>query len=619
MPLTSTSSVGYHLLQNLSLIALSLSLLPLISWIALLSHLISPYVPATRRIAHRRKWRAHSSSAARPRRILVTGISMSKGLALARIFYRAGHVVHGADFEPSGIPIPGRYSRSLEKFYRLERPREGSEGDYIQRLIQIIREEGIELWVSVSGEASALEDGEAAELIEKETACRVVQFGLTLTETLHDKHSFIANTRRIGLNVPETHLVTSETEALAVLYPEKLRSSSSRLRELGILAQLNGDEKFVNGNVDRRGSATVTAYIMKAIHSTTTTSSTSSSQDDDSSLTSRANMTLLPLPILHATETHIKSLNPTPFRPFVLQQFIPGLEYCAHTLIISGQVRAFVACPSKEMLLHYTALPTSSALSRAMLRYMESYAATLGSRATGHFSIDFLVPHGVAAAAEATLRVSGAGAGGGGGTEEEAVRGLMGELYAIECNPRVNTAVLLFSDVADDLSEIYLSILEREHGSKKLRLMNAHEMKRHSFTHLVPSTNANPTTSPHTTNISSPTVLTPSSSSSSLSSSIKPSQPPSYYWLSHDLPTLLVLPLYNWLRQRESMMSLLGQWITFLEHVLYWRDGVWEVWDPWVWWWSCAVYWPGRLFVEGVWRGKRWGRVNVANGKWFGV
>jgi hypothetical protein len=520
MPLTLSSPTYLHVLQNGSLIFLALSLLPLCTFIAILSRVISPYLKGPRRIKHYRKWRAISSSTFRPRTVLVTGVGMSKGLALARAFYRAGHRVIGADFEPYNISVCGHFSTSIEKFYRLPKPTtDTTSADYINKLMQIIKAQRVELWCSVSGEASALEDGEAAELVEKETQCKTVQFGLTLTETLHDKHSFIDNTRKLGLNVPDTHLVTSETEALAVLYPEKPRSTQGK------------------------------RYIMKSIIVGNS---------------NRANMTLLPRPTLKETEIHVKALSPTPFRPFVLQQFVSGPEYCAHSLIINGEVRAFVACPSAELLMHYNPLPHSSALAQAMLLYTSIYTKKTGPDMTGHFSIDFLVEERVARAAETRLGVS-----------EDEVRELMNKIYPIECNPRANTAVVLFADDSEDLAEAYLSILP-DHQPKGIS--NGHRLEA-----LV---------------IPRPSI-------------------PGYYWIGHDLVTRVFLPLFGFLRSEMTFMDMFGGWMEFLEHVLYWRDGTWEIWDPWPAWWLYMVYWPA-MFALSIWERRWWSRVNVSTTKIFG-
>jgi len=67
-------------------------------------------------------------------------------------------------------------------------------------------------------------------------------------------------------------------------------------------------------------------------------------------------MTLLPFPGLDATRAHISQLLISAKNPWLLQEFIPGAEFCTHALVVWGRVRAFVACPSNELLMHYKAL-----------------------------------------------------------------------------------------------------------------------------------------------------------------------------------------------------------------------------------------------------------------------
>ena len=442
---------------------------------------------------------------------------MSKGLTIARAFYRAGHRVIGADLEPWHIPVCGHFSTSIEKFFRLTQPdTEENVEQYSEEIREIIEREGVELFVPCSGVGFSTEDAEAAEIVERETNCKVVQFGATLTETLHQKHSFIDNTRSIGLNVPHTHLVTSEIEALAVLYPEKSRS------KMGM------------------------RYIAKTAldHSTP------------------ADMSLLPLPTLRETQAHIKRLNPTPFRPFVLQQYISGPEFCTHSLIINGKVQAFVCCPSAELLMHYNALPNSSALSKAMLLYTSIYAKNTGPNMTGHFSLDFLVDESVAQKADEV------------GVSDSDIRDLMEKIYPIECNPRPNTAVVLFADEAEDVSEAYLSLLP-DHEPKGIS--NGHRAN----ALIVPK----------------PFV-------------------PGYYWIGHDLVTRVLLPLLAVLRWEIDVWQMLGMWAEFLEHVLYWRDGTYEIWDPWPAWWLYVGYWPS-MFIVSLWEGRWWSRCNVSTTKMF--
>ncbi|KAG9241522.1 hypothetical protein BJ878DRAFT_520357 [Calycina marina] len=518
--LTATTPTYQHVLANLSLILLCAFCAPYFTAIAFASWILSPYTNETKHIQQHRKWRTISSSTFRPRRVLITGVGMSKGLTLARTFYRAGHKVIGADFEPYRVPVCGRFSTSIEKFYRLMKPKAQGGPQYIEQMKHIIEEEKIELWVSVSGNASVLEDGEAAEIVEKETSCKAIQFGLTPTETLHDKHSFIGTTREMGLNVPHTHLVTSEAEAMAVLYPEKPRSTREN------------------------------QYILKSV-------------GWDESV--RTDMTLLPMTSRYETAQHIKAVGPTPFRPFVLQQYIAGPEYCTHSLIINGKVKAFVALPSAELLLHYNALPASSALSQAMLRYTTLYAQKMLVSGAGHFSLDFLVDDQIARIAELKI-----------GASPNEVRDLMSVIYPIECNPRPNTAGILFAEVSEDLAETYLSVLD-EHEPKGVSTGHLSEDR------VIPSPNT-----------------------------------PGYYWIGSDFITMVVIPILQFVRWKVTIWDVLENWLEFAEHLIYWHDGTFEVWDPWPAWWQYTGYWPA-MFAISLWQSKWWSRCSVPLNKRYGI
>jgi hypothetical protein len=418
---------------------------------------------------------------------------MSKGLAIARSFYRAGHKVIGADFEPYYISVCGRFSSSISRFYRVSKPKPAPKGAqrYIQDLVDIVKKEGVELWV-YSGVASAIEDGEAKEVLEKVTGCKAVQFPVDITAKLHEKDSFIENTRRLGLSVPETISIRSEAEAMTFLYEWK------------------------EGKEGRK-------YILKA-----------TGMDD----TIRADMTLLPLSTKEETRRHIARLRPSPSRTFVLQQFISGLEYCTHSVAIRGRIKAFTACRSSELLMHYRAVDPQSSLFKAFLKHTEEYAK-MGTGFTGHFSIDFLVDE---------QGVDG---------REKGVDELMGTIFPIECNPRAHTAAILFADKSEEVATAYLSLLD-EVGSEN-------ETKG---------------------------IVMPSSDTLG------------YYWIGHDLITRVLLPVLYWFQGRLGTAEVLGSWIEFLGHLLFWKDGTYEIWDPWPMWWLYVVYWPGMF------------RVSILYGNW---
>ena len=516
--LTADSPASLHLLQNVSLIALSLFFLPFSTVILLLSYPLYFLFPHHGLLIRRRNQR---SSGFRPRTILVTGVGMSKGLALARDFYLAGHTVIGADFEAHSIPACGRFSRSLQRFYALRKP----EADdvtgvvrYIEQLLRIVRSERVDLWVSCSGVASAVEDGQAKEIIERKTDCRAIQFDVRDTATLHEKASFIHHTESLGLPVPETYDVQSRDAVHKVL---------------------NG--RSPSKEVTRRKKH----YIMKSV-----------GVDD----AQRGNMTLLPRRTLSETYSHISRIPISKEKPWVLQEFIQGPEYCTHALVVRGEVRAFVACPSAELLMHYEALRPDDGLSKAMEQFTTEFARRSGAGFTGHLSFDFMVEERIRA----------------GGVEKV--------VLPIECNPRCHTAVVLFNGIGAELAKTYESALDEGvsmNGNAASLLTNRYGNVDQHHDYIL-----------------------------------RPRKAYRYYWVGHDLVEFGLLPILDALRFRKSIRNLLQSWMVFLDHLLFWKDGTLEIWDPLPWFALYHLYWPGQ-FAASIWHQKRWSRINVSTTKMF--
>ncbi len=512
--LTGSSPWRLHLAQNLGLILTSLFFLPLSSFLLLLSYISSTFLSneaSTRR-------RIRRSPTFRPKTILVTGVGMTKGLTLARTFYLAGHNVVGADFQTYGIPVSGRFSRALRKFYALPKPNE-SDGAafYINALLRIVQRENVDLWVSCSGVASAVEDGQAAEVLERRSDCKSIQFDVATTQTLHEKHSFIEQTRSLGLPVPETHNVTSRAAVHRVLH------ESPRTKK---------------------------RYIMKSV-----------GMDD----ATRGNMTVLPRRTLSETYNHLSTIPISDSQPWVLQQYIPGREYCTHALIIDNTVRAFVACPSLELLMHYEALHPDLPLSKAMLRFTQEFATRYPGKLTGHMSFDFLIEE----------RVSEKGAEMG--------------LVPIECNPRAHTAVVLFQGREKEMAEVYLRPCESS--------MNGHAEVTNGLAEVMNG---------HTeASRQAPDPVTPIL------------QPAKYYWIGHDLVTLVLYPLLLVLLRKMALQEFEKDCYKFSQHLLLCKDGTYELWDPLPFWWLYHVYWPGQ-FLACILQQKKWSRINVSTVKMFG-
>ncbi|KAI9727763.1 MAG: hypothetical protein M1834_008002 [Cirrosporium novae-zelandiae] len=477
----------HHLRRNVALISLSLFFLPIDTFIL-------AYALAFRYTISLALWLLQQSSSQNTQRrtVLVTGVGTPEGLMLAREFHSAGHRVIGADFEPYGIPVCGRFSRALGKFYRL--PRDPTD-NYISSLIAIVQIEGVDLWISCSGVATAMEDAQAKEKIENLTDCKALQHDLNTTATLCHKDSFLRYTAELGFPVLEARKVTSRN---AVHHT---------------LNRANGKR-----------------YVMNTL-------------GDDDAL--GGNVTILPRDTLSRTYDYVSKLEVTKEKPWILQQVIEGEQYCTHALIIRGEVKAFVACPSSKFPMHYKALPQKSALKSAMLKFTQEFADRSGlsmvGSMTGHLSFDFVVD------------------------EQATEAGVETKIFPIGCNPTVHTAVMLLHDQGQQMVRAYLEILlPQVNGFSKGRIIDK----------------------------------------------IMPENPRKYYWIGNDLVTLVLHPLSRLLRGMIPPEEFTQGSISFLKHVLLWKDGTFEVWDPLPWWVLYHIYWPGK-FIGSTFDPKRWTKINV--------
>jgi hypothetical protein len=499
-----------HFVQNVLLILLSLSFLPLDAYILLSTYVLQILLPGDNAGGRCRKHLARLQ----PKTILVTGVGSSGGLALARLFHQSGHKVIGADIEQHGVPVCGRFSRALDRFYGLPEPStEEGAASYIQALLKTIHRENIDLWVSFSAVASAADDSQAKEVIERRLDCKCIQLDVETTAMLQEKDRFIRHTESLGLPVPETHDVTSRAAVHHVLSASARHPRKKR-------------------------------YIMKSV------------RVEDAV---RGDVTLLPHRTLSETYNYIARISISRSRPWVLQQFIRGDKFCTHALVVNGSVRLFVACPSSGSLMHYEALPESSALSRAMLRFTEEFVARSGKHWTGHLSFDFLVE------------------------ERESEKGSEKRLFPIECNPRPRTAVVLFGGMGPEVSEAYMSLWNGDRDATNGAIFAANA---------------------------------PADDEAVMSKAPSPKRPARYYWVGHDLVELVFYPLLLFLGFRVGLRQFLDGCCTFLQHLLLWKDGTFEVWDPLPWWWLYHVYWPGQ-FLIAVLQKRKWTRVDVSTSKMF--
>ncbi|KAK3328655.1 hypothetical protein B0T19DRAFT_450047 [Cercophora scortea] len=495
MPTTALPG-AWHYFKTLFLLTLTLLFLPIDTLIILSIHILN---------------RSHRNAAPTPlpppekKTILITGVGTAKGLALARLFHLASHRVIGADTKPLSL---GRASRAVHTYHRLPHPSdEIHDHHYTNELLRIAQTEEADLWISLSDDYSPLQDAIAKEAIESKTKTKAIHFNTNETNLLHDKGSFMNRSRRLGLPVPDYSIARTSADVVA----------------------------FLSGKQDEGGK-----YLIKANDTTTQFNNNSSSHP------------LLPRPTDTETHTQISRL-PFAHQPLLLQEYISGPEFCTHALVIKGKVRAFVACPSSDLLMHYVALPTDSPLGVEMLEFTQRLARHFGEGFTGHLGFEFI-------------------ARGTGRSHDEF------GIFAIECSPRAHTAMVLFSQTPGLVDE-YLSLLVSESNT----VVEGADSTEKNLRKKV----------------------------------ITPYNPQQYYWIGQDFFDQVLYPLLPCVLA-EGEAALHGEYSAsvrrFLNHVLNWKDGTFEAWDPWPWWWQYHVFWPAE-FTRLLVTGRQWSRVDVSAGR----
>ncbi|PRP76264.1 putative ATP-grasp enzyme [Planoprotostelium fungivorum] len=438
-----------HIVKNVFFIAVSLLFLPLSTFL-----LVSCLV-----IRHFQKQPQPIPNGQR-KTVLVNSGRMTKSLVLLRKFKEAGHRVILVE-EHSYWFCANRWSNSVDAFYRIGNPLVDL-NKYTEDLIKVIKAEGVDYFILVSHAGSTIEDGIAKKEISKH--CEVFQFDEDTCRTLHEKHRFIDKARGLGFVVPESHHITVHDQVLKFDFkktPEK-------------------------------------KFILKCIGL--------DPLDDHT----RSDMTLLPLSTPERTSAHVKAQRISESNPWVLQEFIQGEEYCTHSTVRGGQVRAFVACPSSELLVNYYVSEKPK-----MLEFTQKFASKMNL--TGQLAFDF-------------------------------IETADGSIYPIECNPRTHTAITLFYNHP------------------------------HFAASYVPDSDDDRVTWPVQPLMNSPPV----------------------YWIGHEL------------------FSLFRTWDvkTFLERLVFERDGTFSIEDPWPHFLLYHFHWP-FIFLKSLIEGKKWSRINVSTSRVF--
>lgn len=290
--------------------------------------------------------------AAHPQTILVSGAKMTKALQLARSFHAAGHrviLIEGHKYWLSGH----RFSQAVSRFYTVPAPQSDPEG-YIQALVEIVKQEKVDIYVPVCSPVASYYDSLAKPALSE--YCEVFHFDADITKMLDDKFAFTDKARSLGLSVPKSFKITDPQQVINFDFSQETRK-----------------------------------YILKSI-----------AYDS----VRRLDLTKLPCDTPEETAAFVNSLPISPENPWIMQEFIPGKEFCTHSTVRDGELRLHCCCHSSAFQINYENVENPQ-----IRAWVQHFVKNL--RLTGQVSFDFIQAED-------------------------------GTVYAIECNPRTHSAITMF-------------------------------------------------------------------------------------------------------------------------------------------------------------------------------
>lgn len=283
--------------------------------------------------------------------ILISGGKMTKALQLARSFHAAGHRVVLVESRTYWL-VGHRFSRAVDRFYTVPKP---DSPDYADALLAIVEREHVNAYVPVCSPASSIHDSRAIPSLSPH--CFVMHVAPSEIDRLDDKYRFSEAARALDLVVPKSFLITDPEQVVRFDFSQERRR-----------------------------------YIIKSINYDSVR---------------RLDLTKLPAKDPDATAAFVRSLPISASNPWIMQEFIPGKEYCTHGTFRNGELRVHCCCESSAFQVNYEHVEKP-----AIERWIETFGR--GLSLTGQASFDFIE------------------------ADDD------GRTYAIECNPRTHSAITLF-------------------------------------------------------------------------------------------------------------------------------------------------------------------------------
>lgn len=260
------------------------------------------------------------------RTVLVSGGKMTKALQLARSLHEAGNrvvLVESAKYRLNAH----RFSRAVDAFHCVPEP---TDPGYGQALLDVVRREGVDVFIPVSSPVASIHDADARRLLDD--VCEVIHADSEIVRLLDDKSEFSSLAQSFGLRVPDWHRITDPQQVV--------------------------DFDFPDGR----------SYVLKRIAYNPV---------------GRLDLTRLSGETPERNAAHARSLPISQDDPWIMQEFVTGREYCTHGTARHGKLTVYGCCESSASQLNYAMVDKPEIRS-----WVEAFVNRLGG--TGQFSFDFM-------------------------------------------------------------------------------------------------------------------------------------------------------------------------------------------------------------------------------------
>ena len=293
--------------------------------------------------------KANKTSANLNKRVLLTGGKMTKSLQLARLFHRAGYQVILAETEKYSCSGHA-YSNCVTSFHLLPDQEKGFD-EYQKKIEEIIKREKVDILIPVASPSAVHFDAKLKNYLSSDVT--IFHFDEEILSMLDDKFRMCQAARSMGLSAPEVH-------------------------------KIEGPKAFDNLDLVRRGKK----YILKSVLYDPV---------------ERLNRPLFPFSGL---KEYVRGLRISEDRPWVLQEYIEGSEFCTHSVVHNGRIVLHCCCHSSDFQLRYLHVEKPE-IREWIEKFVDHY------KLSGQISFDFIIKAD-------------------------------GTVMPIECNPRTHSAITCF-------------------------------------------------------------------------------------------------------------------------------------------------------------------------------